>query len=162
MGRKIIVENDKVEGTDQHNVTGKGDNPALQPPKESFSGVGDFDYRGKMTDLLSDFVRIGGKPVALKSSKSSLNPGDTTHKGENGSNFVPGPGSVPKPDKEGLSIIDSIGNGVPSSGAGSIFVKIGTVAVLLDSDKIDTCGTASKPMNSTVTSQTQDFVKCSA
>jgi hypothetical protein len=61
-----------------------------------------------------------------------------------------------------LSITDPVGTGKPSSTAGSSFVKIASVAVLLDSDKIDTCDGLSIPMNSTVTAEKQDFLKCSA
>ena len=80
MGKPIVVENVKVDGTDKHNVTGQATNPAPPPPPTvPYAGVGDFDYVGKMTDQLSDFVSIDGKPVALKSSKSSLNPERVRH-----------------------------------------------------------------------------------
>jgi hypothetical protein len=166
MGKLIIVKDDKVEGTDKHNVSGLGPNPAAPPPTAPFTGIGDFDYRGKMTDQLSDFVKIDGKAVAVKTSQSSLNPGETTpagkHVGMAGSNFIPA-GAVLTPNKDPtLGITDAIGTGKPNSGAGSTFVKIDSVAVLLDSDKIDTCDGLSKPANSTVTSEKQDFVSCSA
>jgi hypothetical protein len=61
-----------------------------------------------------------------------------------------------------LSITDPVGTGQPSSSAGSSFVKIDSAAVLLDSDKIDTCdGIVPTNSNSTVTSEGQDFVSCS-
>lgn len=166
MAKLITVENDKVEGTDKHNVTGTGPNPAAPPPSAPFSGIGDFQYKGKMTDALSDFVTIGGKPVALVDSKSSLNPGETApgggHHGASGSNFVPGAGSTAlTPTTATLSITDTIGEGTPSSIAGSGFVTIGGTKVLLDGDKIDTCDGMSVPMNSTVTAEGQDFVNCS-
>jgi hypothetical protein len=69
MGKLIVVENDRVEGTDTHNVAGIGPNPGAPPPTANFKGTGRFDYKGKMTDQLSDFVNINGKPVALKSRK---------------------------------------------------------------------------------------------
>jgi len=166
MGKLIIVENDKVEGTDKHNVSGTGPNPSGTPPTAPFTGIGDFEYLGKMTDELSDFVKIAGKPVALKSSKSSLNPGETTpagkHVGMAGSNFIPA-GPVPTPTQDPtLSITDPVGEGKPSASSGSSFVKIDSTAVLLDADKIDTCdGIVPTNSNSTVTSEKQDFVSCS-
>lgn len=165
MGTLIVVEGDKVEGTDKHNVSGQATNPlpSPAPPTVPYTGIADFDYKGKMTDNLSDFVIIGGKAVATVSSKSSLNPGENTpagkHHGMQGSNFVP---PAPTPIAATISIADSIGTGVPSSGTGSSFVKIGGTAVLLDGDGIDTCDGLSIPMNSTVTSEKQNFVSCSA
>jgi hypothetical protein len=164
MAKLIVVENDKVEGTDKHNVFGAlgGVNPAPPPDAIPYTGVGDFKYVGKMTDQLSDFVSINGTPVALKNSKSSLNPGESSpggnHSGPNGTNFLP-PTPVPIPAK--LNITDVIGEGTPSATAGSSFVTIGGVAILLDVDKIDTCDGTGKPMNSTVTAENQDFVTCS-
>lgn len=159
MGTLVVVENDKVEGTDKHNVSGMATPP---PPNTPYVGVGDFQYKGKMTDALSDFVKIGGKPVALVSSKSSLNPGEDTpagkHYGAAGTNFVP---PSPAPVLSSLSITDPIGTGVPSAGTGSTFVSVGGTAVLLDGDKIDTCDGLSIPMNSTVTVENQDFTSCS-
>ena len=130
---------------------------------EGFAGVADFDYKGKLTDSLSDFVNIGGKAVATISSKSSLNPGENTpagsHHGMQGKNFLP---PTPTPIPATISITDPVGEGAPSATAGSQFVSIGGDAVLLDSDKIDTCDGLSIPMNSTVTAENQDFVSCSA
>lgn len=166
MGKLVVVQNDKVEGTDTHNVVGTG--PTPPSGTGPFKGTGRFDYKGKMTDQLSDFVKINDKPVALKSSKSSLNPGESSpagkHSGQNGSAFAPGPGSTaPQPTIDPtLSITDPIGPGTPNAGAGSTFVKIASTAVLLDGDKIDTCDGLSAPMNSTVTVGEQDFVSCSA
>lgn len=169
MGKLVVVENDKVEGKDTHNVAGTGPNPAQPPvpPQVAFSGTGRFDYKGKMTDRLSDFVKIGGKPVALVTSRSSLNPGESApgggHHGASGSSFVPGAGSMaPTPTAPTLSITDVIGEGKPSATAGSTFVKVGGDKVLLDGDKIDTCDGLSVPMNSAVTSGGQSFVSCSA
>src|SRR5262245_15728007 len=162
MGKLIVVENDKVEGTDKHNVSGQATNPSAPPPTIAYAGVGDFDYVGKMTDQLSDFVKIDGKPVALKSSKSSLNPGESSptgkHSGPAGTNFTP---PTPTPIASSLSITDSIGEGKPSASSGSSFVKVASTALLLDGDKIDTCDGLSVPMNSTVTAEKQSFVSCS-
>lgn len=163
MGKLIVVENDKVEGTDKHNVSGNATNPAAPPPTVPYTGVGDFDYAGKMTDQLSDLVKIDGKPAAFKSSKSSLNPGEDTpptgkHSGPMGKNFVP---PTPVPIAMSLSIADPIGEGSPSATSGSSFIKINGVEVLLDGDKIDTCDGLGVPMNSTVTAENQDFVSCS-
>ena len=163
MGKLIVVENDKVEGTDKHNVSGNATNPGPPPPTVPYTGVGDFDYAGKMTDQLSDFVKIDGKPLVLKNSKSSLNPGEDIppsgkHSGPMGKNFVP-PAPVPIPIS--LSITDPIGEGNPSTTSGSSFVKVDGVEALLDSDKIDTCDGLGIPMNSLVTAENQDFVSCS-
>jgi uncharacterized Zn-binding protein involved in type VI secretion len=166
MGKLIVVKNDPVEGTDKHNVTGIGPNPAAPPPTATYKGIGDFDYVGKITDQLSDFVSINGKALALTTSKSSLNPGETgtggKHFGAQGKNFVVAPGSIATtPTTATLSITDQIGEGKPSANAGSTFVKIDGVAILLDGDKIDTCDGIGQLMNSTVTVENQDFVFCS-
>ena len=161
MSKLITVDGDKVEGTDKHNVSGQGQPPGTAPPV-NYTGVADFDYKGKMADALSDFVNIGGKAAAIVTSKSRLNPGEDTpagkHHGMQGSNFVP---PTPTPIAPTISITDPVGEGKPSSTAGSSFVNIGGDAVLLDGDKIDTCDGLSIPMNSTVTAQNQDFVSCS-
>jgi uncharacterized Zn-binding protein involved in type VI secretion len=170
MGKLIVVENDKVEGTDKHNVSGQATNSTQPqppaPPTVPYTGVGDFQYVGKMTDQLSDFVKIDGKPVALKGSKSSLNPGESSpsgkHYGPAGSNFTPPapPGILPLITNL-LKIEDAIGEGNPSASSGSSFVKVNSTAVLLDGDKIDTCDGLGVPMNSAVTAEKQDFVSCS-
>lgn len=168
MGKLIVVKNDTVEGTDKHNVTGDATNPSPPPPSVPSSvWVADFDYVGKMTDALSDFVKIDGQPVALKNSKSSLNPGEDAaptgkHAGAQGKNFIP---AAPPPfpaTKSALSITDPIGEGTPNAAAGSSFVSAGGTAVLLDGDKIDTCDGLNIPGNSTVTAESQAFVSCSA
>jgi len=164
MGKLIVVENDKVEGTDKHNVSGFAINPGGAPPEIPYVGVGDFDYAGKMTDLLSDFVRVDGSPVALTASKSSLDPGEDVapagrHSGPAGKNFVPPPAPILDPR---LTITDPIGEGNPSATAGSSFVRVGGDPVLLDGDPIDTCDGMSIPMSSTVTAENQDFVSASA
>lgn len=163
MGKKIVVENDKVEGKDKHNVAGNATNPAAPPPTIPYKGIGMFDYVGKMTDQLSDFVKIGGKAVALKTSKSSLNPGESAagkHAPLNGKNWLP---PTPAPLVPTLKITDAVGEGRPSQTSGSAFVTINSIPVLLDGDKIDTCDgvVPAMNMNSTVTAGNQDFVSCS-
>ena len=162
MAKKIVVDGDAVKGTDKHNVTGTG-TISGPPGTAPYAGVADFDYVGKMTTKLSDFVTIGGKAVAVKSSESSLDPGESApaagkHAGMNGKNFMP---TAPTPIPTTISITDPIGKGTPGAAAGSSFVTIGGVKVVLDGDAIDTCDGLSIPGNSTVTSSQQDFVSCS-
>ena len=93
MGKLVIVKDDPVQGTDRHNVSGSGTNPPATTTL-SYSGVGNFSYVGRITDRLSDFVRLDGRPVALVTSQSSLDPGQDTppagkHSGPAGSGFVP-------------------------------------------------------------------------
>jgi hypothetical protein len=166
MGKRIVVENDKVEGTDKHNLSGPGVTPPPASSPTTYTGVGSFDYAGKMTDQLSDFVKIDGKPVALKDSKSSLNPGESAppagkHSGPAVKNPLPPLTAPIIATVPALKIDDAVGEGRPSATAGSAFVKVGSTAVLLDADKIDTCDGLGIPMNSTVTSEKQDFVSCS-
>lgn len=167
MGKLVVVENDKVEGTDQHNLTGPGTTASPPPVAATYTGIGAFDYAGKMTDALSDFVKIDGKPVALKTSKSSLNPGESAppagkHSGPAVKNPVPPLTAPVVATVPALQITDPIGTGNPSATAGSSFVSVASTAVLLDGDKIDTCDGLSIPMNSTVTAEKQSFVSCSA
>ncbi len=168
MGTLVVVENDKVEGTDKHNVSGDATNPLAPPPTIPNSvWVADFDYVGKMTEGLSDFVNIDGEPMALVTSQSSLDPGEDAppsgrHSGPMGSNFIPpAPPPAPPPFLLALSIDDPVGTGDPNAAAGSSFVKVDGDAVLLDGDAIDTCDGLSVPANSTVTAENQDFVSCS-
>ncbi len=160
MGKLIIVESDKVQGTDKHNVSGSN----TSSPPTAYSGMGDFDYAGKMTMQLCAFIKIDGKPVALKTSKSSLNPGETApplgkHSNLLGKNWNP---ATPPPNPVTLTLVGVTGEGSPDSGAGSKFVTAGGVALLLDGDKISTCdSTTPMNMNSAVTSQGQSFVFCS-
>jgi uncharacterized Zn-binding protein involved in type VI secretion len=165
MPKLIVVENDPVEGTDTHNITGTATIPS-PPGTAAYTGTGRYDYVGKMTDALSDFVTIDGTPVALTSSQSSLNPGESAppagkHSGPQGSGFIPP--SIPAATIQTATLVigDVIGTGNPSATAGSAFVTIGGVPVLLDGDSIDTCDGLNTPMNSTVTAENQDFVSCS-
>lgn len=166
MGKLIVVENDKVEGKDTHNIAGGGTTTSAPPSGCPYKGTATFDYAGKMTGALSDFVKIDNKPVAVKTSTSSLNAGEDAPSGKHGvlqaSNPTPPNTSPCNVPPIALSITDPIGTGKPNSGAGSTFVKIDSVAILLDGDKIDTCDGLSKPANSTVTAEQQDFVSCSA
>ena len=161
MSKRVVVQRDKVTGTDTHNV--KGLQSAGSPPP-TYTGTDQYDYAGKMTDQVSDFVSVDGKPIALKTSKSSLNPGESVpptgrHSGPGGKkNFNP---SSPAPNPTSLQITDTISEGKPNSSAGSSFVTVGGVAILLDGDKIDTCDGTGQTGNSTVTSENQDFVSCS-
>ncbi|MGH3901419.1 MAG: hypothetical protein ACRDTA_24830 [Pseudonocardiaceae bacterium] len=168
MGVLIVVENDPVAGTDTHNVSGLGPNPGAPPPTLPYSGVGDYAYAGKVTDALSDFVRIGGQPVTLVTSQSSLDPGQDAppagkHSGPQGDNFVAGETSqATQPTPDTLSITDTpFGSGVPSAGAGSGLLTVNGVKVLLDGDTIDTCSGVGGLAGSTVTASGQDFVTCS-
>jgi len=167
VGKFAVVENDPVAGTDKHKVSGLGPNPAAPPPTAPYKGMGDFDYVGKITGQLSDFVSIDGKPVAITTSKSSLDPGESAppegrHSGPQGKNFVPDPSSTAMtPTAISLSITDSVGEGKPSANAGSQFVTINGTAVLLDGDKIDTCDGMGMTGNSTVSAANQSFVACS-
>jgi uncharacterized Zn-binding protein involved in type VI secretion len=165
MPKLVVVKDDPVDGTDTHKVAGNATNPAPPPapPQIAYTGTGRFDYRGKMTGQLSDFVSIGGKPVATAGSRSSLPPEETApgggHAGPSGKSFNP-PSPAPIPST--LAITDPVGEGRPSSTAGSAFVKVGGQAVLLHGDPIDTCDGLSTPMNSTVAAEGQSFVSCSA
>ncbi|MGH4006877.1 MAG: hypothetical protein ACRDTH_01680 [Pseudonocardiaceae bacterium] len=164
----LIVEKDAVHGTDQHNVFGSAPSPSGPVP---YSGVGDYKYAGTMTDELSDFVRIAGVPVALTTSRSSLNRGEDVpptgeHSGPRGSGFtlpfkLPPRPPAPEPIPLTLRITDPIGVGRPNVGAGSDFVSVAGRPVLLDGDAIDTCDGTGRPKNSTVTSSRQSFVKAS-
>jgi len=162
MGKLVVVKGDPVSGTDKHNVTGLAIPP---PPNSPYTGVGDFAYNGAITGQLSDFVTIGAVPVALVTSRSTLNTGEDIppagkHSGPQGTNFFP---STPAPDTSTgppfLSITDTpLGTGVPNAGAGSALLTVGGVKVLLDADEIDTCSGVGAKAGSTVTAQGQGFV----
>jgi len=158
MGKLVVVKGDPVTGTDTHNVSGQGTTPS---GTVSYTGTADFAYDGAVTGQLSDFVSIGGVPVALVTSRSALNAGEDTapngkHSGPKGTNFVP---TTPVPVPSSMSITDTpLGTGVPNAGAGSALLTVGGVKVLLDADKIDTCSGVGAKADSTVTAQGQDFV----
>jgi hypothetical protein len=158
MGTSVVVKGDPVRGTDTHNVEGFGDSPSGRVP---YKGVGTFEYRGSMTGTLSDFVRIDGAPIALITSTSSLDPGESTggkHAGPNGDRFAP---TAPVPINATLRIVDIVGTGVPNRDAGSRLLTVGGVKVLLDGQPVDTCSGVNALAGSTVTAQQQDFVTCS-
>src|SRR5215475_8520050 len=126
MGKLVVVQGDSVQGTDKHNVSGLAPNPAPPPPTNvPYTGVGSYQYTGKMTDSVSTFVKIGGKPVVLVTSQSTLNPGETSppggHAGPAGSNFVP---PTPPPIPNTLTITDVIGTGLPNAAAGSALLTV--------------------------------------
>lgn len=152
MGMLVIVEGDPVTGTDTHAVTG------TFPNGNPYSGTGDFTYAGSITGGLSDFVRVDGKPLALVTSASTLDPGEagTRHSALGGSNYSPStipPALIFAPPV--------VGDGAPNAGAGSSFVAVGGVKVLLAGDDIDTCKIPGGQASSTVAAQGQDFVSCS-
>jgi hypothetical protein len=168
MGRLVVLQGDPVSGTDTHQVSGMATNPAPPPATVPYTGRGDYQYNGAVTRQLSDFVSIGGVPVALVTSQSTLNPGEDTpptgkHTGPQGSKFVP-PGNPPVPGAlvpipSSLSITDTpLGTGVPNAGAGSALLTVGGVKVLLDTDKIDTCSGVGAKADSTVAAAAQSFV----
>lgn len=150
MAKLMVVQGDSVTGTDKHTVSGS----TSSSPPAAYSGSGSYKYEGKMTDSLSTFVTIGGKPLALVTSKSSL---DSPHVASAGSDFTP-----PTANPATLVFAPPVtGIGAPSAGAGSALLTIGGVKALMDGDKIDTCdGTGSQ--NSSVTAVGQAFVTCSA
>ena len=109
MGKLIVVQGDKVQGTDKHNVAGNATNPSAPPPTVPYKGVGDFEYDGTMVNGLCTFVKIGGRPVAVVSSQSMLDAnGQINHTGPKGSNFQP---PSPPPIAATLTITDPIGVG---------------------------------------------------
>lgn len=158
MGKLVIVRNDSVEGTDTHPVSGSATSGNATVP---YAGAAGFDYHGRVTRQLSDFVRVGGAPLGVKSSRSALNPGETAtggHAGPSGKNFQP---TAPAPIPSTMQITGDIGEGRPSATAGSRFVSAGGSPVLLDADRFDTCGPAAGAANSAVSAVTQNFVSCS-
>jgi len=164
MGTLIVVDGDKVEGTDNHNVTGTGVPSTTPPPTVPIKATADFDYKGSMTDELSEFVSINGSVIALVTSKSSLDPGEDAiggHAAISAKNIAEVVPTVTTGSELIIKIVDPIGIGIPSAGVGSSFVKIDGDSVLLDGDKIDTCDGKSATENSTVTAEEQDFVSCS-
>jgi hypothetical protein len=164
MGKRVVVEGDAVTGTDTHNLSGPGLTPPSTPA--NYSGIGSFDYVGKMTESLSDFVAVDGRPLALTSSRSSLDPGETAppsgrHSGPAVKNPLPPTDAPIQATVPLLKIDDAVGEGRPGAGAGSRLLKVGGVAALLDADRIDTCDGLGVPGNSSVAASGQDFVSCS-
>ncbi|MFF1380463.1 hypothetical protein [Streptomyces sp. NPDC058308] len=161
MAKSIAVKGDSVRGTDTHKVSG-----TLENGTTPYVGLGKYAYQGSITKGLSDFVRINGVPVALVTSGSTLDAGQTApgpppggHAGPAGSDFVP---AAPKPLATSLSILDiPLGGGTPGASAGSGLLTIGGVKVLLDKDVIDTCSGLPTPGESKVSAQQQSLVACS-
>src|SRR5664279_631988 len=159
MGKMVVVKGDAVQGKkDMHIVSGMTLPP---PPTVTYSGSGTFPYNGAITDGLSTFVTIGGQPVALKTSQSSLNPGELKSGGGHDPTMGIPPYAPPNANPVTLTFLPPvIGVGVPNAASGSALLTVGGVKVLLDGDKIDTCdGTGSA--NSTVTASGQSFLSCS-
>jgi uncharacterized Zn-binding protein involved in type VI secretion len=154
MGKSIIVQGDRVQGSDEHEVAG-----TYTTPSGSVQGTwkASYAYDGKVADGLSRFVRIAGRPVALRSSGCTLPP--PGHDATSPTNKAL---LVPVPETLTAFVTQPDGKGLPSKGAGSAFVRVGGTAVLLDGDGFDTCGTTPGQGNSTVSAGGQDFVRCSA
>ena len=151
MAKRVIVRNDPVTGTDTHSVDGQGTDSSGAPVP--YHGKGTYPYDGAMTDGLSDLVTIGGAPIAVVTSASSLRGGHTPAAG---APFMPPVSPTPTPNT--LSFTAGVGPGTPTAGAGSSFVTIAGQAVLLDGNALDTCGTEKGRGNSSVASTQQDFV----
>lgn len=162
MPKNIVVKQDPVRGKDTHKVLGQAANPAAPPPTVVYTGQAKFEYVGSMTERLAEFVTIGGAPVAVVSSGSTLDEGEAAtgkHTGAKGTEFTP---ASPTPIVDTtMNITDQVGPGTPSSGSGSAFVTVNGDAVLLDGDAIDTCDGGGATKNSTVAANGQSFVTVS-
>lgn len=160
MGRLVTVQGDPVRGTDTHKVSG----PANTSPPSTYIGTGDFTYSGSVTDALSSLVTINGRPIALVTSRSTLDPGEDTaptggHSGPRGSNFLP---LTPAPQVPLLKITDTpLGRGVPNAAAGSALLTVEGAKALLDNDPVDTCSGVGALAGSKVTAKGQKLVTCS-
>ncbi|WP_030322606.1 hypothetical protein [Streptomyces sp. NRRL B-3229] len=167
MGHLLVVQGDPVRGTDRHHVEGEGTNPAPPPATVFYAGLGDYAYKGSLTEALSTFVTVAGTPLALVSSRSGLDPGEDKpgggHVGPSGGNFTPAATTVaPTPLPGTLRITDTpLGTGVPNSAAGNALLTVAGVRVLLDGDPVDTCSGVGETAGSKVTAAGQDFVTCS-
>ncbi len=120
-------------------------------------------YIGKITDSLSAFVKIGGKPVAVVTSKSLA---ESWRDRAAGGRTLRGRGqqlsaacACANPHQPFDYRRDRHGRTERLGGSGVL--TIGGVKVLLDGDKIDTCDGLGTPANSTVTAAGQSFVNCS-
>ncbi len=166
MGKMVVVKGDAVSGTDKHTVSGVVPNPPPPGTTVPCTGTGSYTYNGAITSGLSTFVKIGGIPAALETSKSSLNPTETGPSGGHfaltGKNLALTPPGVPPNTPLSLAFMPAIvGVGVPNAASGSALLTVGGVKVLLDGDKMDTCDNTLSA-NSTVTASGQSFVSCSA
>jgi hypothetical protein len=157
--KKIIVKGDPVTGSDNHEVSGTGNDPSTGSPVAG-KWKGTYSYAGTMTEALSDFMTIQDDPVAVVVSRSSLD--GTSHVPASGTGFAPVPPTtppVPNPALSPMAFTKTVGAGAPRTGAGSSFVTVnGATAVLLDADRIDTCGEERGSGNSEVKSSKQSFV----
>jgi hypothetical protein len=154
MAKLLVVEGDKVDGTDKHNVTG------TFPNGTTYAGIGDYAYKGRVSTALSGLVTVGGRPLAVVTSGSTLRPdGTLDHTALKGTNFVP-PGA-PTPVSFTPPPPPDLGTGKPSAGAGSTLLTVEGAATLLAGDKFDTCGVSTGKGSSTVAASGQSFVTCS-
>jgi len=159
MSKLLVVKSDPVDGTDTHNVSGLD---TTTPTPAAYTGTGDYTYEGEVKTGLSDFVTIGGTPLAVVSSGSDLrSDGKTDHMALSGSNFTP---KTPPPNTATLAFVPptGVGPGKPSAGAGSTLLTVDGVKALLDGDAFDTCGITGGKQSSTVKAKGQAFVTCSA
>lgn len=161
MGKLVVTKGDPVKGTDTHKVFGS---TTTSPPTTSM-WTGEFTYQGSITEDLSALVTIGGRRVALVTSRSTLDPGEDVpptggHSGPKGQNFQP---LTPAPQVPTLGITDvPLGTGRPNAAAGSALVTVNGDKVLLDGDPMDTCSGIGATAGSKVTARNQSFVTCSA
>ena len=149
----VIVKGDPVSGSDTHAVTGQAATPA---GPAAYAGTATYPYDGTMTEELSDLVTIGDAPVATVDSRSSLRSGHLA--GTGAPPFDPPATPALTPTPATFVFTATVGTGAPAEGAGSSFVTVGGSAVLLDGDKLDTCGDERGSGNSAVTSAGQSFV----
>jgi hypothetical protein len=154
----LVVEDDPVDGSDTHHVSGLDTNV----PPVAYIGTGDYAYKGAVTEGLSAFVTIGGAPLAVATSGSELRAdGAMDHTAPKGGNYQP---AGPAPNPATLTFVPptGVGTGTPSTDAGSTLLTVNGEKALLDGDAFDTCGIPGGKESSTVTAQGQGFVTCSA
>jgi uncharacterized Zn-binding protein involved in type VI secretion len=155
MAKLLVVEGDKVDGTDKHNVSG------TLPNGVTATGTGDYAYQGAVTTSLSDFVTVGGKPLAAVTSGSTLRAdGTAAHTAS-----APKTGSLVPTNLTLLTFAPpppELGTGKPATGAGSTLLTVDGAAALLAGDTFDTCGVPTGMGSSTVAASGQSFVTCSA
>lgn len=157
MPKPLVVKGDPVDGTDKHDVKGTFPPPPPVPP--TYEGKGDYAYKGEVTQDVSDFVTVGGEPLALVTSGSKLrSDGTLDHQPMRGSSFAP-PGPLPS----SLQFVPptDVGAGQPGEKAGSGLLTVDGDRALLDGDPFDTCGIPGGKASSTVAAKHQTFVTCS-
>jgi hypothetical protein len=153
MSKLVIVQGDMVTGKDKHKVAGTHNVVGVETPN---IWDGEYTYSGAVAAGLSDFVRVGGLPLALTTSRSTL---QTPHVAASPTNLAQ---LVPKPTLLSAFTLSPDGKGAPGAGTGSSFVRAGGAPVLLDGDGFNTCGAEKGAGNSSVAAGGQDFVRCSA